>query len=402
MSSDRTSASPTMIRRGAFSSFSISLVKSPKEEKLKLPTHMRTFSVKSQSPANQALMNTAGIEQNRSPARRGRSPNRPHNGKPQVTPRGSDETLKNQEISKKLTTHSISENRLSSKKENEFYGLSKSPSSSESENLKVEFEKQKKALSKYKHDNATLAKERDKLLLDLNSSYKSLETTRSALKSLTRSMTDVIYSLLSIEKPVPSADLDSKSDLISQIQTLFISKLKEVSMSTSADLEEEISNIANWSSKPFIALKRRSKQEDTLEISTGDFPKSSNWVSSEKSSDQPNTPKLGSSVTDLHPLNPLKNFKTSKLIYLQDDISPEREISGTKSRQRIRRKSEGLAQLRQFALAIYDFQGERPEDLSFSRGETVEILRTDDSGWWTGKLGKKIGTFPYNFVQLST
>lgn len=402
MSSDRTSTSPTMIRRGAFSSFSISLVKSPKEEKLKLPTHMRTFSVKSQSPANQGLMGTTGIEQDRSPARRGRSPNRPNNGKPQITPRGSDETFKNQEISKKLTTHSISERRLTSKKENELYGLSKSSSSTDSENLKVEFEKQKKLLSKYKNDNATLAKERDQLLLDLNSSYKSLETTRSALKSLTRSMTDVIYSLLSIDKPVPNADLDSKSDLISQIQTLFISKLKEVSMITSADLEEEISNIAHWSSKPLTTLKRRSKQEDALEISTGDYPKSPSRISVEESSYHPDTPKLGSSVTDLHPLNPLKNFKTSKLIYFQDDILPQPDISNTKSRQRIRRKSEGLALLRQFALAIYDFEGERPEDLSFSRGETVEILRTDDSGWWTGKLGNKIGTFPYNFVQLST
>jgi hypothetical protein len=89
-------------------------------------------------------------------------------------------------------------------------------------------------------------------------------------------------------------------------------------------------------------------------------------------------------------------------MYFEDDVSPEREFSGTKSRQRIRRKSECPVQSRQFALAIYDFRGEHPEDLSFCRGETVEILRTDNSGWWTGKLGKKIGTFPYNFVQIST
>lgn len=402
MSSDRTSASPTMIRRGAFSSFSISLTKSPKEEKLKLPTHMRTFSVKSQSPANQGLMSTTRIEKSRSPVRRGRSPHRPNNSKPQVTPRGSAEGLQHQEISKKLTTHSISDHRLSSKKENEFHGLSKSSSSTDIESLRAEFEKQKKALSKYKHDNATLAKERDKLLLDLNSSYKSLDTTRSALKSLTRSMTEVIYSLLSIDKPVPIADLDSKSELISQIQNLFISKLMQVSKNTSADLEEEISSIANWNSKPFSAPKRKSIQEDALEISIGDFPQSSDRISAEKSPEQPNTPKLGSTVSHLHPLNPLKDFKTSKIMYFEDDVSPEREFSGTKSRQRIRRKSECPVQSRQFALAIYDFRGEHPEDLSFCRGETVEILRTDNSGWWTGKLGKKIGTFPYNFVQIST
>lgn len=49
----------------------------------------------------------------------------------------------------------------------------------------------------------------------------------------------------------------------------------------------------------------------------------------------------------------------------------------------------------------YDAQGE--DELSLKRGDIVEVLSTDakisgDEGWWTGKLGDKVGIFPANFV----
>lgn len=53
------------------------------------------------------------------------------------------------------------------------------------------------------------------------------------------------------------------------------------------------------------------------------------------------------------------------------------------------------------ALFNYDAQGE--DELSLLRGEVVEILSKDakisgDEGWWTGKIGDKVGIFPSNFV----
>ena len=53
-----------------------------------------------------------------------------------------------------------------------------------------------------------------------------------------------------------------------------------------------------------------------------------------------------------------------------------------------------------FAIALYDFEGERDEDLAFFNGDTIEILEECDSGWWIGKLHGKTGIFPYNFVQI--
>ena len=54
----------------------------------------------------------------------------------------------------------------------------------------------------------------------------------------------------------------------------------------------------------------------------------------------------------------------------------------------------------QNAIALYDFDKEREEDLEFSRGDLIEVLEKNESGWWIGRFGDKIGTFPFNFVNI--
>ncbi|KAK7874087.1 hypothetical protein R5R35_004630 [Gryllus longicercus] len=53
--------------------------------------------------------------------------------------------------------------------------------------------------------------------------------------------------------------------------------------------------------------------------------------------------------------------------------------------------------------ALYDYEAQGEDELSLRRGEVVEVLSTDakisgDEGWWTGKIGDKVGIFPANFV----
>lgn len=53
--------------------------------------------------------------------------------------------------------------------------------------------------------------------------------------------------------------------------------------------------------------------------------------------------------------------------------------------------------------ALYDYKAQGEDELSLHRGETVEVLTKDvkvsgDEGWWTGKIGDKVGIFPANFV----
>jgi hypothetical protein len=51
-------------------------------------------------------------------------------------------------------------------------------------------------------------------------------------------------------------------------------------------------------------------------------------------------------------------------------------------------------------LAAFDFDSSDPSHLPFKRGEIIEIIKTEDSGWWAGVLGDRVGWVPKSFVQL--
>ncbi|KAI0749882.1 SH3 domain-containing protein [Daedaleopsis nitida] len=51
------------------------------------------------------------------------------------------------------------------------------------------------------------------------------------------------------------------------------------------------------------------------------------------------------------------------------------------------------------ALWAYNEDGREPNDLSFSAGETVEIVDETNTDWWTGKCRGKQGLFPSNHVE---
>lgn len=53
--------------------------------------------------------------------------------------------------------------------------------------------------------------------------------------------------------------------------------------------------------------------------------------------------------------------------------------------------------------AYYDYEAQGEDELSLQKGQVVEVLSKDskisgDIGWWTGKIGDKVGIFPSNFV----
>ena len=54
------------------------------------------------------------------------------------------------------------------------------------------------------------------------------------------------------------------------------------------------------------------------------------------------------------------------------------------------------------AIALYSFKGEQSGDLSFKKGDVIDILKksntTDD--WWTGRNNGATGIFPANYVEL--
>ncbi|XP_041444983.1 sorbin and SH3 domain-containing protein 2 isoform X4 [Xenopus laevis] len=60
------------------------------------------------------------------------------------------------------------------------------------------------------------------------------------------------------------------------------------------------------------------------------------------------------------------------------------------------------AQEREPARAVYDFKAQTPKELSFSKGDTVYILRKIDKNWYEGEHHGRIGIFPMSYVEKMT
>lgn len=55
-----------------------------------------------------------------------------------------------------------------------------------------------------------------------------------------------------------------------------------------------------------------------------------------------------------------------------------------------------------FVLCLYEFTSEDPDHLPFRKGEILEIVKKEDSGWWAALRGDKIGWIPSAFVTHIT
>ncbi|KAG6819992.1 hypothetical protein H0H93_006695 [Arthromyces matolae] len=53
-----------------------------------------------------------------------------------------------------------------------------------------------------------------------------------------------------------------------------------------------------------------------------------------------------------------------------------------------------------FCRALYDYNAQDVSALSFRRGDIIEILTQEPSGWWDGLLGEERGWFPSNYVEV--
>ncbi|XP_065342300.1 abl interactor 1-like isoform X1 [Cloeon dipterum] len=50
-------------------------------------------------------------------------------------------------------------------------------------------------------------------------------------------------------------------------------------------------------------------------------------------------------------------------------------------------------------VAVFDYESDHPEDLSFKAGEVIEVLSMVNEDWYTGQCGDRLGHFPANFVE---
>uniref|UniRef100_A0A0B7AHD2 Osteoclast-stimulating factor 1 n=1 Tax=Arion vulgaris TaxID=1028688 RepID=A0A0B7AHD2_9EUPU len=52
--------------------------------------------------------------------------------------------------------------------------------------------------------------------------------------------------------------------------------------------------------------------------------------------------------------------------------------------------------------AMYRYEAQQPDELTFDEGDTLYILSMNDSGWWKAKCGTNIGLIPSNYVEENT
>uniref|UniRef100_G3WB32 Hematopoietic lineage cell-specific protein n=1 Tax=Sarcophilus harrisii TaxID=9305 RepID=G3WB32_SARHA len=52
------------------------------------------------------------------------------------------------------------------------------------------------------------------------------------------------------------------------------------------------------------------------------------------------------------------------------------------------------------AIALYDYQGEGNDEISFDPDDTITDIEMIDEGWWRGHCRGRFGLFPANYVQL--
>jgi len=80
-------------------------------------------------------------------------------------------------------------------------------------------------------------------------------------------------------------------------------------------------------------------------------------------------------------------------------------VPGEASRGKMKRlslfSSASDSDLVTVAVALYDFNGLRADNLQFKKGDLVTVLEMEESGWWKGcNSDGKVGIFPYNYVEL--
>ena len=50
--------------------------------------------------------------------------------------------------------------------------------------------------------------------------------------------------------------------------------------------------------------------------------------------------------------------------------------------------------------ALYDNEADADDELAFSAGDKVEVLKTEDGGWWFGRANGREGLFPVDYVNV--
>ena len=273
------------------------------------------------------------------------------------------EVLKLQDSLKSLNLQLAREKRINSKLENELKEM-KNSHKAEIANLQTNYDKVYKSLQNLMSVNSSLAIEKEKLAEEIKKVKETYEETKDHVKSIGCVLVSILSTFfLNYEEDLTLLGQE-KLRICGRIKDLVSEKLAEIEKSTNIDFSRQLNEIRGWlliTNFPKQSEKTKKKVEDPPEIS----------YTVEYFNDTANS--LGSTNEFLNPV-----------VYTNDSYRDEVSFN----------------QEPKSAIALYDFEGEREEDLAFFSGDTIEILEECQNGWWIGRLHGKTGSFPFNFVQI--
>ncbi len=51
--------------------------------------------------------------------------------------------------------------------------------------------------------------------------------------------------------------------------------------------------------------------------------------------------------------------------------------------------------------ALFDFEGQQDDELSFREGDIIKLISEGEDGWWRAELNGKQGMLPFNYVEAA-
>ncbi|XP_060772702.1 sorbin and SH3 domain-containing protein 2 isoform X7 [Neoarius graeffei] len=188
-------------------------------------------------------------------------------------------------------------------------------------------------------------------------------------------------SILEQERPPPKKRLDYTPDCSahSRAQTSLCLSSSEQPESDSSDYRKR------RKSEPFVTQQSTGNEQNARPASRLE-PYKSNSLKKPAVRSSPSSPaKAKDQGSDVGHLTPPIRRPT-----------PDREVS---SKQRTYLILSSLLHQRQSARAIYDFKAQTSKELSFKKGDAINIVRQIDSNWYEGEHKGRIGIFPISYVE---
>ncbi|XP_077061093.1 sorbin and SH3 domain-containing protein 2 isoform X3 [Siphateles boraxobius] len=193
-------------------------------------------------------------------------------------------------------------------------------------------------------------------------------------------------SILEQERPPPKKRLDYNPDYSTHTvaqSSLFLSPSEQPDGASSSASDYR----KRRKSEPSVTQTNTGSEQNACQVSSR--PLDSHKAQTLKKPTIRSSPSSPSKAKD-------QSSDTGRLTPQSRRPTQEREVS---SKQMTYLILSSLLHQKQSARAIYDFKAQSAKELSFKKGDAVNIIRQIDSNWYEGENRGRIGIFPISYVE---